>query len=113
MPAPSRWPVSAGRPETVHKSKRKREVAPLADPAVGCALGYLAFHLPHIGWRGEHAHLARLHDKLAKRQSFIDTGPHEGPHVDARFAHQGRSASLPCACWQTVPKCAPSQRDCS
>ncbi len=47
----------------------------LADVAVGCALGYLDFRFPDIDWRGKHAHLARLHDKLAKRPSFIDTVP--------------------------------------
>ncbi len=47
----------------------------LADVAAGCALGYLDFRFPAIDWRGEHAHLARLHEKLAKRQSFIDTAP--------------------------------------
>ncbi len=47
----------------------------LADVAVGCALGWLAFRLPEIDWRGEHANLARLFDKLEQRQSFIDTRP--------------------------------------
>jgi glutathione S-transferase len=47
----------------------------LADVAVGCALGYLDFRFPTIDWRAEHAQLARLHDKLIKRQSFIDTAP--------------------------------------
>jgi glutathione S-transferase len=45
----------------------------LADIAVGCALGYLAFRFPQIGWREEHANLAKLADKLDARQSFIDT----------------------------------------
>jgi glutathione S-transferase len=47
----------------------------LADIAVGCALGYLDFRFPAIGWRERHANLARLSDKLAQRQSFIDTRP--------------------------------------
>jgi glutathione S-transferase len=47
----------------------------LADVAVGCALGYLDFRFPSIAWRDTHANLARLDDKLAKRQSFIDTVP--------------------------------------
>ena len=47
----------------------------LADIAVGCALGYLAFRFPDIDWRGRHADLARLADKLNARQSFIDTAP--------------------------------------
>ena len=47
----------------------------LADVAVGCALGYLDFRFAHIDWRGAHANLHRLYDKLASRQSFIDTAP--------------------------------------
>jgi glutathione S-transferase len=47
----------------------------LADITVGCALGYLSFRFPAIGWREQHANLARLSDKLAQRQSFIDTLP--------------------------------------
>jgi len=47
----------------------------LADIAVGCALGYLDFRFPAIAWREQHANLARLSDKLALRQSFIDTRP--------------------------------------
>ena len=46
----------------------------LADIAVGCALGYLAFRFPQIEGR-KHANLARLADKLEVRQSFIDTRP--------------------------------------
>ena len=47
----------------------------LADVAVGCALGYLDFRFPQIDWRSSHPNLKRLHDKLATRQSFIDTAP--------------------------------------
>jgi glutathione S-transferase len=47
----------------------------LADIAVGCALGYLSFRFPEIAWREQHANLGRLADKLATRQSFIDTQP--------------------------------------
>lgn len=47
----------------------------LADLAVGCALGYLDFRFPDIDWRGTHPNLARLHDKLAQRPSFIETRP--------------------------------------
>jgi glutathione S-transferase len=47
----------------------------LADIAVGCALGYLSFRFPQIDWRGRHANLARLVDKLDARASFIDTLP--------------------------------------
>ena len=47
----------------------------LADIAVGCALGYLAYRFPDIDWRGDYKNLARLADKLEARQSFIDTRP--------------------------------------
>ena len=47
----------------------------LADIAVGCALGYLSFRFPEIGWRAKHANLTRLADKLDARPSFIDTLP--------------------------------------
>ncbi|MCU0764363.1 MAG: glutathione S-transferase N-terminal domain-containing protein [Hydrogenophaga sp.] len=47
----------------------------LSDVAVGCALGYLDFRFPVIDWRNAHPNLARLSDKLAQRQSFIETKP--------------------------------------
>lgn len=47
----------------------------LADVAVGCTLGWLSFRFPDIGWRDDHANLARLFDKLSERQSFKDTFP--------------------------------------
>jgi len=50
----------------------------LADIAVGCALGYLDFRFPQIDWRRRHLSLARLADKLAQRQSFIDSAPPKG-----------------------------------
>ncbi len=50
----------------------------LADIAVGCALGYLDFRFPQIDWRKRHLSLAGLADKLALRQSFIDSAPPKG-----------------------------------
>jgi len=47
----------------------------LADIAVGCALGYLDFRFPQIGWRADFANLAKLQDKLMLRASFADTVP--------------------------------------
>ncbi|ANY15768.1 glutathione S-transferase N-terminal domain-containing protein [Bordetella pseudohinzii] len=47
----------------------------LADIAVGCGLGYLDLRFASLDWRAEHANLARLHDKLAARASFVDTLP--------------------------------------
>lgn len=47
----------------------------LADIAVGCALGWLAFRFPELDWRGQYPQLARLHDKLMQRPSFAETQP--------------------------------------
>ena len=47
----------------------------LADLAVGCALGYLDFRFPHIGWRENYANLAVLQEKLAQRASFMESSP--------------------------------------
>ncbi|MBU6436041.1 MAG: glutathione S-transferase N-terminal domain-containing protein [Betaproteobacteria bacterium] len=47
----------------------------LADIAAGVALSYLDLRFAQIDWRNQHANLARLYDKLAQRQSFIDTAP--------------------------------------
>lgn len=47
----------------------------LSDIAVGCALGWLEFRFPEIGWRNAHPNLARLQDKLMQRPSFADTRP--------------------------------------
>lgn len=49
----------------------------LADIAVGCALGYLAFRFPDIDWRESHPNLARLYDKLMQRPSFADSVPRD------------------------------------
>lgn len=48
----------------------------LADVAVGCALGWLAFRFPEIDWRTDYPNLARLFDKLSERQPFKDTVPY-------------------------------------
>ena len=47
----------------------------LADIATASTLGYLDFRFAHIDWRGGYPNLARLAEKLFKRQSFIDTIP--------------------------------------
>jgi glutathione S-transferase len=47
----------------------------LADVATGVCLGYLAFRFPKIGWRKQYPALDKLYEKLAQRQSFIDTVP--------------------------------------
>jgi glutathione S-transferase len=48
---------------------------PLADVAVGCTLGWLAFRFPEIDWRADYANLARLFDKLSERASFKESVP--------------------------------------
>lgn len=47
----------------------------LADITLGCALGYILFRYPEIDWRGRHANLAALYDKLMQRASFSTTKP--------------------------------------
>lgn len=47
----------------------------LADVAVGCALSYLDFRFPEFEWRSSYPNLVRLSDKLAQRNSFIETKP--------------------------------------
>jgi glutathione S-transferase len=47
----------------------------LADIAVGAALDYLDFRFPNIDWRGRHPNLGALYERLAQRQSFIETVP--------------------------------------
>jgi glutathione S-transferase len=47
----------------------------LSDIAVVCAVAYLDFRFPQIDWRTPYPNLHKLHDKLAQRQSFIDSAP--------------------------------------
>ncbi|MCM5570612.1 glutathione S-transferase N-terminal domain-containing protein [Burkholderiaceae bacterium FT117] len=47
----------------------------LADIAVGCALGYLDFRFPQLGWRAQFSNLSAHADKLFARPSFADTRP--------------------------------------
>jgi glutathione S-transferase len=49
----------------------------LADIALGCCLGWLAFRHPSIDWRGEHPPLARHFDRVMSRPAFADTVPSE------------------------------------
>jgi glutathione S-transferase len=49
----------------------------LADIALGCALGYLAFRFSEIGWRSTFSNLADLSDRLEKRPPFADTAPRD------------------------------------
>jgi glutathione S-transferase len=68
----------------------------LADVATGCALGYLDFRFPQIDWRGSHPNLVKLYDKLAARQSFIDSAPPKpsgAPPGSSRAVEAGARAS--------------------
>ena len=48
----------------------------LADIAVGCCLGWVAFRKPGaIDWRSEFPNLDRYYDKLMERPAFADTAP--------------------------------------
>jgi glutathione S-transferase len=49
----------------------------LADIALGCSLGWVAFRLPSIDWRGQYPALGRHIDKLMKRPAFAETVPRE------------------------------------
>lgn len=49
----------------------------LADVALGCALGYLAFRFPQIEWPRSYPNLNQLAEKLAQRASFIATAPRD------------------------------------
>ena len=49
----------------------------LADIALGCCLGWLAFRHPSIDWRGEHPPLARHFERVMARPAFADTVPSE------------------------------------
>ena len=47
----------------------------LADVAAGCALFYVEFRLPEVGWRSRHANLRRWAERLEARPSFVSTKP--------------------------------------
>ena len=44
--------------------------------AVGCALGYLDFRFPDLGWRDTRSALAANFEALSARRSFSETMPH-------------------------------------
>lgn len=47
----------------------------LADIAVGCALSYLDFRFPKLGWRNRHPSLVKMLERLETRPSFASTAP--------------------------------------
>jgi len=49
----------------------------LADIALGCTLGWVAFRLPQMDWRTEHPDLARHFDRLMTRPAFAESVPRE------------------------------------
>lgn len=73
--------IDLGLSEAAHELSDKDwcvgETISLADIALGCALGYLAFRFPQIAWRQSYPNLNRLAEKLAQRASFIATAPRD------------------------------------
>lgn len=71
--------VNRGLEAAAHELSDKKwcdgNIYTLADIALGCALGYLAFRFPEIEWRTTFPNLAELSDKLEKRPPFIETAP--------------------------------------
>jgi glutathione S-transferase len=49
----------------------------LADIALGCCLGWVAFRLPSIDWRDQYPPLARHFDRLMTRPAFAGSVPRE------------------------------------
>ena len=49
----------------------------LADIALGCCLGWVAFRLPSIDWRGQYPPLARHFDRLMTRPAIAESVPRE------------------------------------
>lgn len=49
----------------------------LADIALGCCLGWVAFRLPSIDWREQYPPLARHFDRLMTRPAFAESVPRE------------------------------------
>jgi glutathione S-transferase len=47
----------------------------LADIALGCALGWIAFRLPDMDWHSNHPNLGRHFERLSQRPSFASTVP--------------------------------------
>jgi len=48
----------------------------LADVSVGCALGWLSFRFPELGWSTDYPNLAKLFEKLSERPTFKETVPY-------------------------------------
>ncbi|UXY14497.1 glutathione S-transferase [Chitiniphilus purpureus] len=49
----------------------------LADIAVGCLLGYLAFRFSEEDWAAAYPNLAALHERLQERPAFLETVPRD------------------------------------
>jgi glutathione S-transferase len=71
--------VARGLEAAAHELGDKKwcdgNVYTLADIALGCALGYLAFRFSEIGWQSTFPNLADLSDRLEKRVPFMETAP--------------------------------------
>jgi glutathione S-transferase len=64
--------MSAGLKDTAYCAGNQYT---LADVAVGCTLGWLAFRFPEINWREDYPNLDKLYEKLCERPSFKETAP--------------------------------------
>lgn len=67
--------------ELADKTWCNGEAYSLADIATGCTLGYLDLRQPEVPWRTNHANLARLAERLAKRPAFVETAMNSGAAV--------------------------------
>jgi glutathione S-transferase len=47
----------------------------VASISVACALGYLDFRQPDLGWRSKHPRLASWYDEVSQRPSMLETRP--------------------------------------
>jgi glutathione S-transferase len=83
-PEEKRWPDwSKGQMKKIDgvldqleaESKALKGKPTIGTVSIACALGYLDFRFAHIDWRDTHPNLAKWHEKIAARQSYIDSAP--------------------------------------
>jgi glutathione S-transferase len=83
-PEPLRWPdwmggqmekVSSALSEFERRAAAWEGRVDLGVIAVGCALGYLEFRYPDMGWRERSPSLMRWYERFAARESMMKTRP--------------------------------------
>ncbi|HEX6012213.1 MAG TPA: glutathione S-transferase [Geminicoccaceae bacterium] len=83
-PEPRRWPawidgqldkVTRGLDRLELEADRLTDAADIGAIAVGCALGYLDFRFPDLGWRERRPRLAGWFEGFAARRSMQETRP--------------------------------------